>query len=501
MPGPTWWPEMMKMALKNLDLKQRKKLKVKSKKNPVWWVENILGAIPWEKQQEILNSVRDNPRTAVRSCHGIGKSFTAGQVILWFLYNFFRAIVLSTAPTWRQVEKLVWKEVRASYKRARVPLGGRILPKSPEIQIIQDEWYAMGLSTNDPDRFQGYHEEYILVVVDEAAGVPEDIFEAVEGVLTSEHARLLLLGNPTSLSGTFYKAFRGPGWHTIAISAFDTPNFTAFGITEEDIANGTWEAKITGPLPNSKLITPAWVADKYLRWGPESPAYQARVKGQFPTESDDTLIPLAWIEAAMERDVPDGLVPVEIGVDVARFGSDRSCIATRHGIKVLPLKVFAKQGTMETAGYTIVEFREQQATAIKADVIGVGSGVVDRLAEQGYPVYGVNVAMAASEPHRFTNLRSELWWMMRELLNPDPRVNPYPIALPRDDDLLGDLCGIKYKITSKGQIKVEEKDEMKKRIGRSPDRGDAVVLAFAPTMVLPESEIYDNDDYDTTIKE
>lgn len=288
--------------LKNLSSEQKRKLRLKGKTLPVWWVEKVLYAVPWEKQCEILNSVRDYYKTAVRSCHGVGKSFTAGQVILWFLYNFPRSIVLSTAPTWRQVEKLVWKEVRASFKRAKVPLGGKIQPKSPEIQIIQNEWYAIGLSTNDPDRFQGFHEKYILVVVDEAAGVSEDIFEAVEGVLTSENARLLLLGNPTSLSGTFYNAFREPGWNTITISAFDTPNFTAFGITEEDIVNSTWKEKIAGPLPNPKLITPEWAADKHLRWGPDSPAYQARVRGQFPTESDDTLIPLAWIEAAMERD-------------------------------------------------------------------------------------------------------------------------------------------------------------------------------------------------------
>jgi hypothetical protein len=475
----------MTMSLKSLSPKQKRRLKRKGKTDPVWWVQNVLGIVPWEKQREILNAVRDYPRVAVRSCHGVGKSFTAGNVILWFLYNFPKSIVLSTAPTWRQVEKLVWKEVRAGYKRARVPLGGRILPKSPEIQIVQDEWYAIGLSTNDPDRFQGFHEKYILVVVDEAAGVPEDIFEAIEGVLTSEHARLLLLGNPTSLSGTFYNAFRGPGWHTIAISAFDTPNFTAFGITEEDIANGTWESKITGPLPNPKLITPAWVADKYLRWGPESPAYQARVKGQFPTEADDTLIPLAWIEAAMERwdDTPEGQ-PSELGVDVARFGSDKTVIAPRKGVKVLPLQVYAKQDTMETAGHVIAAYREYGVTSIKVDEIGIGAGVVDRLNELRYPVVGINVAEAATDPEKFADLRSELWWYLREKLNPNPNINPNPIALPRDDELLGDLSGIKYKYTSKGRIRVESKEEMRKRLKRSPDRGDAVVLAFAPVATL-----------------
>jgi len=449
--------------------------------DPVWFVTEVLGVQPWNKQVEILESVRDYPRTAVRSCHGAGKSFAAGQVILWFLYSFCPSIVLSTAPTWRQVEKLIWKEVRSSYRRSKIPLGGHLLPKRPEIQIIQDEWYAIGLSTNEPDRFQGFHEKNILVVVDEAAGVPEEIFEAVEGVLTSEHARLLLLGNPTSIGGTFYDAFRAPGWKTIVISAFDTPNFTAFGITEEDIENSTWEAKITGQLPNPKLITPAWVADKYQRWGPTSPAYQARVKGQFPTEGEDTLIPLAWIEAAMARweDVPEG-EPVEIGVDVARFGNDKTVIASRCGRKVLPLRVYAKQDTMETTGWVIAEHREVGASKIKVDVIGIGAGVVDRLKEQGYPVVGINVAEAASDTEKFANLRSELWWNLRELLDPNPKINPEPVALPPDDELLADLSGVKYKIDSRGRIQVEPKEEMKKRLGRSPDRGDAVVLAFAP---------------------
>ena len=454
----------------------------RTRTDPVWFVTEVLGARPWSKQAEILQAVRDHPRVAVRSCHGAGKSFIAGQVILWFTYSFAPSIVLSTAPTWRQVEKLVWKEVRASYRRSRVPLGGNLLPKRPELQIVQDQWYAAGLSTNDPDRFQGFHEENILVVVDEAAGVPEEIFEAVEGVLTSEHARLLLLGNPTSIGGTFYSAFRTPGWRTIPISAFDTPNLAAFGITEEDIAQGTWEAKIkTGPLPNPKLVTPEWVADKYAKWGPTSPAYQARVKGQFPAEAEDTLIPLAWVEAAMARweDAPEGQ-PAEIGVDVARYGADKTCLATRRGRKVLPLKVYAKQDTMETAGRAIEERRAAGASKIKVDVIGLGAGVVDRIKEQGHPVFGINVAESAVDKERFADLRSELWWNLRELLDPNPKVNPEPVALPPDDELLADLSGIKYKVASSGQIQVERKEDMKKRLGRSPDRADAVVLAFAP---------------------
>ena len=463
-------------------MKKTKKILRRAQKNPVWFVTEVLKAHPWARQVEILESVRDHSRTAARSCHGIGKSFTAGQVILWFLFAFSPSIVLSTAPTWRQVEKLIWKEVRASYRRARVPLGGHILPKSPEIQIVQDEWYAMGLSTNEPDRFQGFHEENILVVVDEAAGVPEDIFEAVEGVLTSQNARLLLLGNPTATSGTFYKAFKGDGWNTIAISAYDTPNFTEFGITEEDVASGSWEQKITGELPNPKLITPSWVADKYKRWGPSSPAYQARVKGQFPEQGDDTLIPLSWIEAAMERwhDMEPGK-PKEIGVDVARFGSDNSVIVVRYGPKVVEIEEYSKQDTMETAGRVVAAERRHVPHSIKVDVIGLGAGVVDRLNELQCLAQGVNVAERAKDPEQFKNLRSEVWWNLRERLDPNPATNPEPIGLPPNDNLLADLSGIKYKINSKGQIVVEPKDEMKKRLGRSPDIGDALALSFAST--------------------
>ncbi len=311
--------------------------------------------------------------------------------------------------------------------------------------------------------------------------MPERIFEGAEGILTSEHSRLLLIGNPTSTGGTFYNSFREPGWHTIAISAFDTPNFTAYDITQEDIAKGIWEQKITGPLPNPKLITPAWVADKYRRWGPTHPAYESRILGQFASQGDRAIIPLAWIEAAMARweDTPEG-EPTELGVDPARYGDDDSVIATRKGHKVLPLQVFSKQGTMETTGYIVQSRRDYEASLIKVDVIGLGAGIVDRLLELGMPVVGINVAEQPIDTERFNNKRSELWWNLRELLDPDKRINPEPIALPPDDELLADLSGAQYEVNSKGQTVSEPKEKMKKRIGRSPDRADATILVFAP---------------------
>ena len=411
----------------------------------------------------------------MRSCHGIGKTFTAAICILWFLYSHKKAIVLSTAPTWRQVEKLIWKEIRSAYREALIPLGGNLLPKAPELHLIYNEWYAAGLSTDDPSRFQGFHEEHILVVVDEAAGVNINIFEGIEGILTSTGARLLLIGNPTSIGTPFYDAFTKPGFKTFHVSAFDTPNFTEAGITQDDIRNDTWKEK-SNEILYPKLITPHWVADRYKVWGENSAPYQVRVMGNFPQQGEDTLIPLAWIELAMQRweDTVEGK-PIQLGVDVAAYGSDKTVIAERRGLKVMSLNVYAQKNTRETTGLVLNKAKEVNTRKISVDEIGIGRGVVDSLAEEGYRDVGVNVAGRSSDPERYHNLRAELWWEFREKLDPEKT----PIALPEDDELLAELSSVKYKIDGRGAIQIESKEEMKKRLGRSPDKADAVVLAFA----------------------
>ena len=470
---------MSKTSKATFSIEEAKKNLINKLSEPIYFTSRVLNKTLWPIQAAILNSVRDNPRTAVRSCHGIGKTFTAAMCILWFLYSHKKAIVLSTAPTWRQVEKLIWKEIRTAYREAIVPLGGSLLPKTPELHLIHDEWYAAGLSTNEPDRFQGFHEEHILVVVDEAAGVNLQIFEAIEGVLTSSGARLLLIGNPTSIGGAFYDAFTKPGFNTFHVSAFDTPNFTSFNIKPEDIAGGAWKNKVNSELPYPRLITPAWAADRYAAWGEASSPYQVRVMGNFPQQGDDTLIPLLWIELAMERwnDTEAG-VDVQLGVDVAAFGSDKTVIAVRRGRKIENLNVYTQKSTRETAGLARHIANLNNTRNIKIDEIGVGRGVVDSLEEEGFINIGVNVAERSYNPDRFANLRAELWWNLRESLDPDIVKNPEPLTLPPDDELLAELSAVKFKFTPRGAIQIESKEDMKKRLGRSPDRADAVCLAL-----------------------
>lgn len=439
--------------------------------DPAWWVRNILGHRPWQKQVEIFESVRDNRETAVKSCHAAGKSFSAASVALWFLYAHRPSIVITTAPTDRQVKGILWKEIRTGHQRAKYPLGGTLL--SQELKLDND-WWAWGFTAPeyDPDRFQGFHSIHTLVVVDEASGVSEDIFEAIDGVLTSDESRLLMIGNPTNPSGGFAKAFKTPGIGKISIPAFDTPNFTTFDITEHDIIAGTWEEKITGPLPNPYLVTPRWVSDRYKRWGPGSSQYLAKVQAQFPQSGDDTLIPLHWIEAAVERNMPAGS-PSEVGVDVARFGSDETVIVHRAGSVVRTLEVIPVCDTMDVAGRTIVAIRNTGARVAKIDGVGVGAGVVDRLNEQGYEIEDMQSGARASDPEQFANTRAEWWWGLRK------RFEENDIDIEDDEELLAQLSDMRYKINSRGQVIMESKEDMKKRSRHSPDRADAVMLVFA----------------------
>src|SRR3990172_3550101 len=254
----------------------------RSLKEPEWFVQNVLGGDPWQIQIGILQAIRDYPEVAVKSCHSAGKSWLAAQAVMWFLLTHKPCIVITTAPTDRQVRGILWKEIRLAYKRSKVPIGGQLLTQ--ELRL-SDDWWAWGFTAPDwdPDRFQGFHEENVMVVIDEAAGVSTQIYDAIDAVLSSESVRKLEIGNPTDDSGGFGKSFKSADIKKFTISAFDTPNFTHFGITEVDIIDGSWEDKIEGRvLPYPSLVTPAWVARRAKRWGLESPMYRSRVLAEFP---------------------------------------------------------------------------------------------------------------------------------------------------------------------------------------------------------------------------
>lgn len=468
--------------LKTLDLMQTDAVAV---------VRDIFGSTLWDHQEQILNAVRDHPKVAWRSCHGIGKTYVCARLVMWWLFSFPYSIVITTAPTWRQVEDLLWKEIRSCYYNSATELGGNLSPSATQLAIDGKEWVAIGLSTNDSNRFQGYHSEHLLVVVDEAAGVAEEIFEAIMGVLTSAHCRLILIGNPTDIGGQFYRAFRTEGWKTGKTAAWDTPNFKKLGITREDIINNTWEAKVprkdNGDFdwPYPWLITPKWAYDAYLEWGTSHPAWFARVEGEFPEQGEYNVIPLSWIELSQDRWATTEVRSQPIlGVDVARGGMDKSAIAARIENKITFIQTFTGLDTQELSGEVIRIYNELDAKIANVEVNGIGAGVVDELKKhQNIKVNEVNVSARSgvldSKGNRiYGNLRAEMWWSLRLAL--DPKGNILLALPPTAQSLASDLAAPKYDLRG-GPIQIELKEHTKSRLGRSPDEGDAVMLTYAPS--------------------
>ena len=254
---------------------------------PVAFARYVLRVRLWHKQAEILDALPHHHRIAVKSGNGLGKGFTAAIAVLWFLHTHNPAIVLTTAPTFRQVRHILWRQIHTLHRRNPQTLGGQLLHTRWE--LAQDR-YALGLSADHPDQFQGFHSPNLLLIVDEAEGVPDPIYDAITAITTTAHAQLLLLGNPTTNSGAFRRAFHQERhtYKTITISALDSPNLTA----NHPIIPG--------------LVTPQWVQERQQIWGINNPLYQSRVLGQFPDQTPDTLIPLSLLEAAIYHQyIPD----------------------------------------------------------------------------------------------------------------------------------------------------------------------------------------------------
>jgi phage terminase large subunit len=432
--------------------------------------DDVLGIDMWEKQREIARSVEFNRRTSVASCHAAGKTFTMAGVALGFLHTRHNSLVVTTAPTGDQVRNILWRDIRKLARASRGQLLGRALTTRYE---IGPDWYAIGLSPreggSDTDEsnttFQGYHAADILIIIDEGAGVSEDRIEALDAAMTSERARMVIVGNPTSVGGTFHASFHKDRtlWHNIRITAFDTPNFT--------------EGRIVRPY----LITPEWVREAVQKYGEDSPYVQARVYARFPTTGTNTLIPLAWAEAAnaREHEQPAETARWIAGVDVARFGDDSTAIAVRHGRNLKHLFRWGNQGITYSAGQIkniLHGFPDMDE--VRIDTIGVGGGLADILREDGFNVVDVNVSSQSSDPEQWPNLRHEIWWQMRERFDVrDARIFG---ANKLSDDALAQLSSVRYGFDSKhtGAL-VEKKEETKKRLKESPDLADALVICFA----------------------
>lgn len=471
-------------------------------RDPVGWVQERLGEHLWSRQREIAESVRDNRRTAVKSCHNSGKSFLASRLACWWLdcHPPGEAIVVSTAPTYKQVHAILWEEIRAAAKKAAAsgnPLPGRVL-QSDEWKLNDGTLIGFGRKPADTDvhGFQGIHRRYVLVVIDEACGVPSQIWTAVEAITTNADCRILCLGNPDDPSTEFSSVCKpGSGWNVIRINGLETPNFTAEAVAEQpglaDLFDKLGLTPTTEFVPDGLrplMLDPEWVADKIRRWGVESPRFTSKVLGDFPEIGEDVLFSPAMISAAQGRSLEPGPHTV-LGVDVARYGSDRTIFALRRGPVMRIVGDFAKQATTETTGKVIAAKAEHGVHEIRVDGVGVGGGVVDQLLENGHDVIDMQAGAAATDSEHYLNARAEWFWGLRERFEAgDADIDP------TDDDLAAQLGSLRYKFTARGQIQIESKDDMRKRGLPSPDRADALMLTAATPP--PPDDVVEDPEFD-----
>lgn len=413
----------------------------------------------WDKLAEIVYAIQHNRRVVVPSGHGIGKTWLLARIALWFLYSNYPAKVITTAPTWPQVENLLWAEMRKAFGESAISFGGRIL--NTEIKI-EDDWFAVGFSTSGTaadreygtPKFQGYHSENLLVLIDEAPGVKHEIYVSVESLIVGENNKVLAMGNPTSPTGDFFEITKSPLWKSVKVSCFDHPNVK------------------TGTIVVPGAVTKEWIEERRQEWGEDSPLWMTKVLGEFPTEGSDTLIPLAWAEACIGLELSrDGAK--KLGIDVARYGGDMTALCSIFGAVVDPIEVESKKDTNWTSGRAVVLNRLNGYDSIGVDDTGVGGGVTDALEDAGLDVDAMIAGSSAIEHDKFENLTAEIYWNLRMALKNKE------LSLPDDKKLINQLCSRKYSFTRNGRIKLESKDEMKKRGLGSPDRADALAIAYS----------------------
>lgn len=494
---------------------------------PVQWAKDMAGYDMWSLQAAILDSLAAHRFTAVHSCHDSGKTLSAAIAGTWWIdsHSLGTAFLVTTAPTQMQVSSLLWREMIKIHEKAG--LKGRINRAGyPRWYVgTREVGYGRKPSEHESSTFQGLHETFPLVVIDEAGGISKKLYDDVDTLVTNANGKVLAIGNPDDPSSHFAEVCSpNSDWNVIHIDGLRTPNVNAANLAKFPLTAALMRAE--GIPPSTEYVTHVlrdallgveWIEERLRRWcglrptqeenfnseqewlefvqrrAANSPIFQAKVRGVFaPAAQANKVVPLGWVELAQARwqdwdaagrpEIPGRRL---IGVDVARFGEDETILAPRQGHMSHELRSLAQADTMETANNVAGMMHVAQSLAI-VDDIGIGAGVIDRLREmkadgliQGesepFTASKNSGRLDASGEFKFYNDRSAAWWRMRELLDPS---RGSKIGLPPDDDLKVELTSVEYKVRTGGIIAVESKDEIRRRLGRSTDRADAVIQSY-----------------------
>lgn len=424
---------------------------------PELWQGNFLRDVAKAK-------IEGKRRFSVRAGHGVGKSTVEAWLILWFVLFHRQLKCPVTANSQDQLRDVVWAEIARWWRELPPFLKDLIEVSAERVTIKADPEGAFAVARTArperPEALQGFHASTLAFFIEEASGIEDIIFETAGGALSSDNSWVFMFANPTRNSGYFHRSHHS-----------NRDSWRVYNV----------------PCHCSSRVSPSYPDEIAREYGENSNVYRVRVLGEFPLSEDDSVISLGSVEAAVGREVGGSMRAVIWGLDVGRFGDDSSALAKRRGNLMLEItKEWRKKDTMQTVGIVAREYDEtpigDRPNTINVDVIGLGAGVVDRLRELGYPARPVNVAEApATDDGRFMRLRDELWFQGRDWFAKKD------CCIPRDDGLISELVGPKYKYESSGKIKVESKDDMKKRGVKSPNRADAFLLTFASNDILVET--------------
>lgn len=424
--------------------------------HPVEWVEDTFGVTPDPWQAEALRALAAGRNVAVRSGHGVGKTAFAAWSVLWYLATRPFALIPCTAPTQHQLSDLLWAEIARWLNRSALREEIEWTATRVAMRGHASTWFAVARASNKPENLAGFHAQHLLYVVDEASGVPDELMAVVDGALTNEGARLVMVGNPTRATGYFADRFArdDPRWYTATISSEESPR-----------------------------VSREWIEQMRADWGRDSDTYRVRVLGLPPRGEATGFIPAPLVEAAMDRyDTTPADGPLEIGVDVARYGDDKSAVCARRGYKVVYLEARQGLSNPEVAAWVaqvVQDLAEPgERPIVRVDDDGVGGGVTDLLrlmvSEGTANLTPMPATFGGKGDRWYATNAGVMWGHLRKLMQDGL------LALPRDQELLVQLTNRTFSVNLKGKIVLEKKEHMKERGLRSPDKADALALAFAP---------------------
>jgi hypothetical protein len=448
-------------------------------REPVGWIHNRLGEETWSKQDEILTSIVENRKTAIWSCHSSGKSHIASRAASWWIdtHPIDDVFIVSTAPSAPQVRGILWRYVGDAHRKGQ--LGGYITNgEIPEWKIDGRlvGWGRKPASLTNEEAakavFQGIHAKYVLVILDEADGVPKWLFDAVTTLVTSPTNRVLAIGNPDDPNSHFASIRKDPEatWNKIKISAFDCPWATGEPVSEN---------------LEEHLISEEWVNEAKHDWGEENPLYISKVLAEYPDVGDDALITPAMINKAIAAwEELDGTALGRYAMDVARLGKDKTVIYRNRGGVVEKVTEWSKKDTAETTDRAAALLEPHQGgVPMVIDIGGLGSGPFDNLRKMDFPVFGFDGSTkpwSDDRPRpdglRFLNRRAEQYWGLRE------EMDRGALGLdPKNLKAQAQLMNIKWDRTATGRIFIEKKEEISKRVGHSPDDADTIMMSTVET--------------------